>query len=156
MFPSSCSLQLLCSASPQQPSPLPLSRCCHLYYSADKIKVPNMRSLVSISHFKISQKLYPPPLSFIDSPCLVLHHLGMPLPTVSSLLHFQGPQPLESPELGLQQKALLCQSFMLMSRFRPFLSCLEPLMCSSHGWKETPPLKSAHLHLLLLPNPWHR
>lgn len=128
----------------------------HLYFSADKIKVLNMRSLVSISHFKISQKLYPPPLSFTDSPCLVLHHLGVPLPTVSSLLHFQGPQPLESPELGLQQKALLCQSFMLMSRFRPFLSCLEPLMCSSHGWKETPPLKSAHLHLLLLPNPWHR
>lgn len=44
--------------------PLSLSRCCHLCYSADKIKIPNTRSLVPISHFNRPLKLCPPPLSF--------------------------------------------------------------------------------------------
>lgn len=156
MFPSSCSLQPLFSASPRHPAPPPLSRYCHLYYSADKIKVPQHE--VSGFHFplqKISEAL---------SPTSFLHRLPLSHAAPSGhastycLLYsaFSGSEPLAWPELGLQQKALLCQIFLLMSRFRPFLSCLEPLMCSSRGWKGTPPLKSARLYLLPLPNPWYR
>lgn len=55
-------------STPQQPSPLPLRDAVTCIILQIKLKSPNMRSLVSISHFKMSQKLYPPPLSFTDSP----------------------------------------------------------------------------------------